>query len=73
MVHSKSGGDIRLSLAETRDRALNFAREMDYMRWFPLLSSPMMFSVTHEEFELKTPVLFFCMLNDYTTALPSST
>ena len=46
------------SVAETRDRALSFSREVDLMRWFSVafLANGVL-KVTHGRNELTTPVL----------------
>ena len=50
------------SVAEARDRALRFFRELDFVRWFPrCLPRHGVFIVPHVGFELTTPVLWVGM------------
>ena len=47
-----------LNVAETRDMALNFSREVDFMIWFLVTSlTNGVFIMTSAKFELKTPAL----------------
>ena len=58
-----------LSVAETRDRALGFSREVEFVRWFPVAFLTGGISiVTHGGIELTTPVLWVRMLNHCVTA-----
>ena len=46
------------TVAETRNRALRLAREVEFMRWFPVaFLTNGAFKVTHGGRELKIPVL----------------